>query len=114
MSKNSTDWTTKYGSSVTLDGTQFGGFKAGDTIKVSNSSDSDGIYTITAGSSTTLNVVDPYQLQLDELNKKFDKIMDRLAILDDPDPEKLEKSKALKKAYEHYKMLEKLAGLDDE
>lgn len=34
-------------------------------------------------------------------------IMDRLAILQ-PDPSKLEKYAALKKAYDHYKMLERL------
>ena len=39
-------------------------------------------------------------------------IEDRLAILADPDPEKLEKFHALKKAYDHYKMLEALIGND--
>ncbi len=114
MSKNDIDWNIKHGSSVTLDGSQFSGFKAGDTIKVSNTSDSNGIYTITGGSSTTITLEDPYQKQLDDLNKKFDKIMDRLAILDDPDPEQLEKNRSLKKAYEKYKMLEALAGAKDE
>jgi hypothetical protein len=40
----------------------------------------------------------------------LDKIQDRLAILDEPSPEKLEKHAALKKAYEQYKLLEKLIG----
>ncbi len=40
----------------------------------------------------------------------LEKIEDRLAILPDPDPEKLEKFAALKKAYDHYKMLERLIG----
>jgi hypothetical protein len=40
----------------------------------------------------------------------LDKIQDRLAILDDPSPEKLEKHAALKKAYDNYKLLEKLIG----
>lgn len=38
------------------------------------------------------------------------KIEDRLAVLQEPDPEKLEKFAALKKAYEHYKTLERLIG----
>lgn len=38
------------------------------------------------------------------------KLEDRLAILQEPDPEKLEKFAALKKAYEHYKTLERLIG----
>ena len=42
----------------------------------------------------------------------LDKIQDRLAILDEPSPEKLEKHAALKKAYDHYKLLEKLIGED--
>jgi hypothetical protein len=42
--------------------------------------------------------------------KLFEKIEDRLAILMDPDPAKLEKFHALKKAYDHYKLLEKLVG----
>lgn len=46
------------------------------------------------------------------LEKLLEKIEDRLAILQDPDPAKLEKHAALKKAYEHYKLLEKLIGDD--
>jgi len=42
------------------------------------------------------------------LMKLLEKMEDRLAILIDPDPEKLEKFAALKKAYENYKLLEKL------
>lgn len=38
------------------------------------------------------------------------KIEDRLAVLQEPSPEKLEKFAALKKAYDHYKTLEKLIG----
>jgi hypothetical protein len=42
----------------------------------------------------------------------LERIEDRLAILMDPDPAKLEKFPALKKAYDHYKLLEKLIGED--
>lgn len=38
------------------------------------------------------------------------KIEDRLAVLQEPNPEKLEKFAALKKAYDHYKTLERLIG----
>jgi hypothetical protein len=37
-------------------------------------------------------------------------IEDRLAVLAEPDPAKLEKFAALKKAYDHYKLMEKLIG----
>lgn len=46
------------------------------------------------------------------LGKLLEKIEDRLAILQEPDPAKLEKHAALKKAYDHYKLLEKLIGED--
>jgi|LauGreDrversion4_2_1035121.scaffolds.fasta_scaffold194583_3 hypothetical protein len=45
------------------------------------------------------------------LGKLLEQIEDRLAILQ-PDPAKLEKHEALKKAYNHYKLLEKLIGED--
>ena len=44
------------------------------------------------------------------LGKLLEKIEDRLAILQEPDAEKLEKFAALKKAYDHYKTLERLIG----
>ena len=44
------------------------------------------------------------------LGKLLGAIEDRLAILQEPDPEKLEKFAALKKAYDHYKTLERLIG----
>ena len=43
-----------------------------------------------------------------KLSEVLDKIQERLGILDDPSTEKLEKFEALKKAYEQYKILEKL------
>lgn len=46
------------------------------------------------------------------LGKLLEKIESRLAILEEPDPAKLEKYAALKKAYEHYKTLERLIGDD--
>lgn len=46
------------------------------------------------------------------LEKLLTRIEDRLAILEEPDPKKLEKFAALKKAYEHYKTLERLIGDD--
>jgi hypothetical protein len=46
------------------------------------------------------------------LGKLLETIESRLAILQEPSPEKLEKYAALKKAYEHYKTLERLIGED--
>jgi hypothetical protein len=47
-----------------------------------------------------------------DIGKLFEKMEDRLAILIEPDAAKLEKFAALKKAYDHYKILEKLIGED--
>jgi hypothetical protein len=47
-----------------------------------------------------------------DLVKLMEKLEDRLAILAEPDPDKLEKFAALKKAYDHYKLMEKLIGDD--
>jgi hypothetical protein len=46
------------------------------------------------------------------LGKLLQSIEDRLAIIQEPSPEKLEKFAALKKAYDNYKMLERLIGED--
>jgi len=42
------------------------------------------------------------------ITKLLEKIEDRLAILIDPDPTRLEKFQALKKAYDNYKLMDKL------
>ena len=47
------------------------------------------------------------------LEKLLSTIEKRLAILSEPTPEKLEKFEALKKAYDHYKVLEALCHEDD-
>ena len=43
-----------------------------------------------------------------KIGQVMEAIEDRLAIIYPPDPEKLEKYKSLKKAYDHYKLIEKL------
>lgn len=60
-----------------------------------------------------INIKDDGDLKIGDVSlKEFMKNMqDRLAILV-PDPEKLEKFEALKRAYEHYKTLEKLCFND--
>lgn len=74
---------------------------------------------ITSGTSTpSLNVIGDAEFEGNvkikgrDISKLFEKIEDRLAILSDPDPIKLEKFAALKKAYDNYKLLEKLIGDD--
>lgn len=70
----------------------------------------------TSSLSSGLHVTDDAEFEGDirwkgrSLGKLLEKIEDRLAILSEPDPEKLEKFAALKKAYEHYKLMEKLIG----
>lgn len=52
------------------------------------------------------------KIQGHSILKLLKSIEDRLAILQEPSPEKLEKYAALKKAYDHYKTLERLIGED--
>jgi hypothetical protein len=75
------------------------------------------VYTTTIGTSTTspsIKVTGDADFDGDvkikghSIVKLLEKMEDRLAILMDPDPEKLEKFQALKKAYDNYKLLEKL------
>jgi hypothetical protein len=76
-------------------------------------------WTISSTSSNpnSLNVTGDAEFEGDikwkgrNLGKLLEKIEDRLAILT-PDPAKLEKYEALKKAYDHYKLMEKLIGED--
>jgi hypothetical protein len=75
-----------------------------------------GVWNSTITSSSGLRVKDDAEFEGDikwkgrSLGKLLEKIEDRLAILAEPDPAKLEKYAALKKAYEHYKLMEKLIG----
>lgn len=74
-------------------------------------------YGITNGSNARLTVKGDAEFEGDikwhgkSLVKLLEKIEDRLAILS-PDPTKLEKYESLRKAYNHYKLMEKLIGDD--
>lgn len=58
--------------------------------------------------------LDPKLLEkIDKMDRNFETIMERLAILDEPTPEQLKKFKTLKKAYEKYKFLEELCGKNE-
>lgn len=50
----------------------------------------------------------------ESLKQSLQSINNRLAILTDPDPEKLKKFAALKEAYDHYKMVEMLINEENE
>lgn len=73
--------------------------------------------TVNPNTSNTLDVKGDANFEGDikfkgrSLEELFSKIEDRLAILQ-PDPAKLEKYEALRKAYNHYKLLEKLIHED--
>jgi len=73
--------------------------------------------TVNPNTSNTLDVKGDANFSGDikfkgrSLEELFAKIEDRLAILQ-PDPAKLEKYEALRKAYDHYKLLEKLIHED--
>ena len=64
--------------------------------------------------STGIQINDDADLKIGDMSLKdtLQAIQDRLAILT-PDPAKLEKYAALKQAYEHYRLLEKLCNEGD-
>ena len=58
--------------------------------------------------------IDPKLLEkIDRMDRNFEIIMERLAILDNPTPEKLEQFEILKVAYTKYKFIEKLCGEEE-
>jgi hypothetical protein len=71
-------------------------------------------YTISNSSNSSLQVTGNAEFEGDitwkgrKLGDFLQNIEDRLAIIQEPTPERLEKFAALKKAYEHYKLMEKL------
>lgn len=73
-------------------------------------------WSTVASSSAGLHVTSDAEFEGDikwkgrSLGNLIQGIEDRLAILAEPDPAKLEKFAALKKAYDHYKLMEKLIG----
>lgn len=73
---------------------------------------------VTSSNPSSLNVKGDAEFDGDvkiqghSILKLLKSIEDRLAILQEPSPEKLEKYAALKKAYDHYKTLERLIGED--
>lgn len=52
--------------------------------------------------------------QIDRLEQNMEKVMERLAILEDPTPEQLEQFKTLQDAYKKYKFVEGLCGKEEE
>lgn len=99
------------------------------TINTNNGAYSAGMgtYSVTNPYTFTTNNTTPPQFRVNgdaefdgevkikgrSLEKMLEKIEDRLAILQEPDPKKLEKFAALKKAYDQYKLLEKLIGEEE-
>ncbi len=88
------------------------------TININSTAGINGTYSTVNSSSPGLHVKGDSEFEGDikvngrSLSKTLDKIADRLAILEEPDPTRLEKYAALKKAYENYKMLDRLIGED--
>ena len=84
---------------------------------ISFESDSDtGMYY--SGGTDTWKVqeigLDPDLLEkIERIERNLEKVMDRLAVLDEPSDEQLEKFKTLKKAHDKYKFLDELCGKDE-
>jgi hypothetical protein len=79
---------------------------------VSSNSPTFSINSVTTSTDMDFGTVD-WGGNTTSIENRLDKIEKRLSILV-PDPEKIEKFEALKKAYEHYKTLESLCELEEE
>lgn len=83
----------------------------GPSIAYSN--DPNTGWTITSSinvGSTYYHAESEEMTKIKKIEKDIEAIKDRLSILDEPSPEKLEQHKMLREAYEKYKMIEKLIG----
>lgn len=58
----------------------------------------------------SITPTDPSEERLDRIEGLVEKIAERLAIITDPDPEKMEQFETLKEAYNKYKFVDKLCG----
>lgn len=88
-----------------------GDLAAGDIFNDTNTGDFLA-YTGTNWTPTKIN--DPVSDRLDRLEKLIEKIADRLAILEEPDEERLEQFKTLQDIYKKYKFADALCGKDKE
>lgn len=75
----------------------------------------DGLQVVYTHDGTDMNmtfadVTSEQDTRLDRIEGILEKITDRLAVLDEPDPEKLAQFKTLQDAYDKYKFVEKLCG----
>ena len=91
----------------------------GSTYTIGTGAGANGTYWTTAtgttnitGNGIELDASADIKIGHKSFKAIMEKIEDRLAILT-PDPVKLEKFAALKKAYEHYKLMEKLCQEED-
>lgn len=50
---------------------------------------------------------------IERLERNMEKVMERLAILEEPDPKRLEEFKTLKEAYDKYKFIDGLCGKNE-
>lgn len=51
--------------------------------------------------------------RIERIERNLEKVMERLAVLDEPTEERLERFKTLKKAHDKYKFLDELCGKDE-
>lgn len=71
-------------------------------------------YTATSFQTEPLSIDPELLKRIDRMERGLEQIMERLAILNDPNPEKLAQHKILRDAYVKYKFLEKLCGQEDD
>lgn len=92
---------------ITINDLDAQGDLAGDIFNDVNVGD----YLVHTGTKWESNVLtNPIEERLDRIEKLIEKIADRLAILEDPNEERLEQFKTLQDIYKKYKFADALCG----
>jgi len=76
------------------------GVAAGDSL----------VWTDNGGTWQEIGIDPKLVATIERLERNMEKVMERLSVLEDPDPEQLEKFKTLKEAYNKYKFVDGLCG----
>lgn len=108
---NENDFTIEFPNNVDVTGVPI--TDVSSSYYVSSNSPTFSINSVVTSDGTDLGSFDwSGSSNTTSIENRLDKIEKRLSILV-PDPEKIEKFEALKKAYEHYKTLESLCELEE-
>ena len=72
------------------------------------------VWSGSSGSWQEIGIDPELKESIKRLERNMEKVMERLAILEDPDPKRLEEFKTLQEAYTKYKFVDGLCGKSEQ